>query len=71
MFREKIENQTPVIDLTGPNGNVFYLIATAKKWAKQLSMDGKAIVNQMMSSDYENAVQTFEDAFGQYVILER
>ena len=31
------------IDLDGPNGNAFYLLATACKLSKQLGLDNKAI----------------------------
>ena len=31
------------IDLSGPEGNAFVLIGYAGKWAKQLSLDSKAI----------------------------
>lgn len=52
------------IDLTGPDGNVFFLIGTAKTLAKQLGLDFDQIQKEMMSSDYENAVQTFDKYFG-------
>ena len=70
MIREK--RDTPiVIDLTGPQGNVFFLIAQAKKFAKQLNLGGDEIVTQMMSGDYDNAVEVFDEYFGSFVILER
>ena len=59
------------IDLTGPEGNVFFLIGTAKRLASQLSLDWEQIKTEMMSSDYENAVATFDKYFGDYVILYR
>lgn len=59
------------IDLTGPNGNVFYLINTAKKFAKQLGLNGTSIERKMMSGNYENALKVFEENFGDYVILWR
>ena len=77
------------IDLSGPDGNVFYLIGLARKLAKQLKieipgadvMEGLGIIEtqdpaqwiqeQMMSGDYENAIQVFDRYFGEYVILYR
>jgi len=59
------------IDLTGPQGNVFFLIATAKHLAKQLGFDGKEIQTKMMSGDYENAVNVFDENFGHFVTLYR
>jgi len=59
------------INLNGPDGNVFVLMAKAKRYAQQLHMDGDAICADMMSSNYEHAVRVFDDAFGEYVILYR
>ena len=36
MIREKQPKREIIIDLTGPEGNAFYLLGTAKKLAKQL-----------------------------------
>lgn len=60
-----------VIDLTGPDGNVFVLMSYARQYARQLDMDAKAICDDMMSSDYEHAVQVFDDTFGDVVDLIR
>jgi hypothetical protein len=57
------------IDLTGPEGNAFVLIGYASKWAKQLSLDSKAIQAEMMSGDYENLLNVLEKYFGDYIIL--
>jgi hypothetical protein len=59
------------IDLTGPNGNAFYLIGTAKNLAKQLGLDGKNIQTEMMKGDYEHLVNTFDKHFGHFVTLYR
>jgi hypothetical protein len=59
------------IDLTGPQGNVFFLIGTAKNLAKQLGMDGASVQKEMMSGDYENAVNVFDKHFGSFVTLYR
>jgi hypothetical protein len=70
MIRDKISS-TPVIDLTGPQGNAFYLLAQADRYARQLGLDSNTIINQMNASNYENLVQVFDRYFGDYVILER
>ena len=70
MIRDKIDS-TPVIDLTGPQGNAFYLLAQADRYARQLGLDSNTVINQMNASDYENLVQVFDRYFGDYVILER
>lgn len=64
MLEVKKEFEIPTIDLTGPDGNVFYLIGTAKRWAKQLGKSPEVIVEGMMSKDYQNAVAIFELEFG-------
>ncbi len=72
MIRKKQEQKGPVvIDLTGPDGNAFALMAYANRFAKQLGLDGKAITNEMMGGDYENLLEVFDKNFGDFVILER
>ena len=74
MIRSKQEtNQPIIIDLTGPDGNAFALMAYAKRFATQLGWKdrGSALIENMMSGDYENLLQVFDNAFGEFVILER
>ena len=71
MIKKKNETFGIEIDLTGPNGNAFYLIGAAGNLAKQLGFDGKEIQTEMMSGDYENAVNTFDKYFGSFVTLYR
>jgi hypothetical protein len=70
MIRDKVAS-TPVIDLTGPQGNAYFLMAQADRYARQLGLDSNTIINEMQSSNYENLVQVFDRYFGDYVILER
>jgi hypothetical protein len=71
MIKSKEQKLGIEIDLTGPQGNVFFLIGTAKNLAKQLGLDGKEIQTKMMSGDYENAVNVFDENFGHFVTLYR
>ncbi len=71
MIREKQPQSEIIIDLTGPDGNAFALMAHATRFAKQLGLDSKAITAEMMSSDYENLLEVFDKNFGDFVILER
>lgn len=64
-------NQRIVIDLNGPEGNAFVLMGRAKSLAKKLGKDKDAIINEMMSGDYENLIETFDREFGDYVDLLR
>ena len=70
MIVSKQHRQT-VIDLTGPNGNAYYLLGQAGQYARQLGLDGDQIITEMKSDDYENLVAVFDHYFGDYVILER
>jgi hypothetical protein len=70
MIRDKI-NSTPVIDLTGPQGNAFFLMGQVGPYARRLGLDSNQIITEMKSGDYENLVAVFDRYFGDYVILER
>ena len=71
MIKKKRKKSYMEMDLTGPEGNVFVLIGTAMNLARQFGIDDEMIKEQMMSGDYENAVQTFDKHFGEHVILYR
>lgn len=71
MIRKKSEKKEIVIDLTGPDGNAFVLLGIAKRFAKQMGKDAKAITDEMRSGDYENLLAVFDREFGDFVILER
>ena len=70
MIRDRIDS-TPVIDLTGPQGNAFFLLGQAGQYARDLGLDSDSIITEMKSGNYENLVQVFDRYFGDYVILER
>ena len=101
MIRKKRDRKEIVIDLTGPDGNVFVLMGYARKLSRHVrdlyeeemllnkehnevlitlgfaeentfpeKLEDK-IITEMMSSDYENAVEVFDRYFGSFVILER
>lgn len=71
MIRDKAPNKELVIDLTGPDGNAFVLLATAKRLANKMGLDWDEICTEMKSGGYENLINTFDKVFGDYVILER
>ena len=72
MIRSKTPQSEIVIDLTGPQGNAFFLLGYAKKLAKQLDFeDVDGLLDDMKSGDYEHLVQVFDEHFGDFVILER
>jgi len=71
MILKKKETNGIEIDLTGPQGNAYFLLGTATSLAKQLGLNGKEIVEEMKSSDYENLLQVFDTNFGNVVTLYR
>ena len=53
-------NYTRTINIDGPAGNAFNLMATAKHMARDFGENGKKIVNEMQESgDYDMLIQTF------------
>ena len=69
--RKKKEMSEIVIDLTGPAGNAFSLLGQARKFARELGLDGKVICEEMQEGDYEHLVEVFDKHFGDFVVLER
>lgn len=67
MYRDSQHGLT--IDLKGPEGNAFALMGHAKSLAKELGKDPKAIVNDMMYSDYDHLLDVFEREFGSIITL--
>ena len=64
----------PEIDLRGPDGNAFALMAISKNYLKQLDYDKEEIdqvIKSMQSSDYENLIRVFDKYLGDYVDLIR
>ena len=68
---KKIKTGPVEIDLSGPDGNAFNLIAVAGSLAKQLYLDKKQIQSEMMAGDYENLLKVFDKHFGEFVTLYR
>ena len=63
-----------VIDLTGPDGNAFFLLGTAMILCKQIGISSERtdeILDEMRSSDYENLIKSFDKYFGKLIDLER
>ena len=60
-----------VIDLTGPQGNAFYLMGMANKLSRRCGIDEDTVIEEMKSGDYENLVAVFDKYFGSFVDLYR
>ena len=64
----------PVIDLTGPEGNAFFLLGTAKRYCGYLDLSDKKteeILTELKSGDYDHLIKTFDKYFGKLIDLER
>jgi len=62
------------IDLTGPDGNAFVLLALAERLGQKLRYDKRRvelILDEMRLADYECLLQTFDREFGHIVDLYR
>lgn len=74
MRRKKETNKGPiVIDLTGPEGNAFSLMAITNKLLRQLKYskeDIDKVMDEMKMADYENLLDVMEHHVGEHVILE-
>lgn len=62
------------IDLSGPEGNAFSLMGAARSWARQIGYEKEdidALIERMMSADYENLLKVFDEEFGEICDLVR
>ena len=71
MILNKSERTEIVIDLTGSDGNAYFLLGYAKSFCKQMGLNYEIVSEEMKSSDYENLVMVFDEYFGDYVTLLR
>jgi hypothetical protein len=78
MIVKKKESGKLEIDLTGPQGNAFFLLGTAQSLTKRLNklrgneyLVWEEIEKDMTSGDYEHLLEVFEKHFGHITILYR
>ncbi len=71
MIRKKKRGGRLVIDLTGPQGNAFYLMGMAQELCRKIGKDPEPLIKEMKSKDYEHLIKVFDREFGAFVILER
>ena len=71
MIKKKINKGVIEVDLTGPQGNAFYLMGLASQLSKKMGLDEDEIIAEMRSSNYENLIKVFDRHFGKLVILYR
>jgi len=54
-----------IIELCGPDGNAFAMIALARKTARALGEDPDPIVKEMQAGDYVHLLDVFMRHFGE------
>ena len=69
--KNKRKNNRIEIDLTGPDVNAFVLLGYAKRLSRELDLDHKQILDEMMEGNYENLISVFDKYFGDFVDLYR
>ena len=71
MIKKKVNSGKIEIDLTGPDGNAFYILGVAQNLCKQVGIDSKPLLDEMRSGDYENLIEVFDKKFGSVVTMYR
>jgi|TARA_B100001093_G_scaffold102642_1_gene94855 hypothetical protein len=71
MIKKKVNSGKIEIDLTGPQGNAFYILGVAQNLCKQVGIDSKPLLDEMRSGDYENLIEVFDKKFGSVVTMYR
>ena len=64
----------PVIDLTGPEGNAYYLLGAASNLMRVLEFtpeEAEGVNDDLRSGDYEHLITRFDYYFGDFIDLER
>ena len=67
MIRETKTTPNTIVNLDGPNGNAFVLLATADMEMQGLGIDRDeidAILDDMKSGDYNNLLKTMDEHLG-------
>lgn len=65
-IKEFSEHQVPMLNLNNEEGNVFVLMGIVSNLSRKLDKDSKAIIDEMTSADYKNAVYVFNREFGDF-----
>lgn len=72
--KSEMEHRGIEIDLTGPEGNAYVLLAYADRFARQLGysdFDRNCLLDNMKLSTYDMLVEIFDREFGSFVTLWR
>ena len=67
---KKPQTNKHVLNLDGPEGNAFVLLATASTLCKALDFNKDKIFEELQAGDYNHLLVTFDKYFGEFVDLE-
>ena len=72
-IRKKTDADRPLIDLSGPQGNAYYLMGVVIQTFRRSGAPdlGEAIVAEMKKGDYEHLVKTFDLYLGEHFDIVR
>ena len=72
MIKDKLKDNGKIeIDLTGPDGNAYYILGVAKNLCKQVGIPFEPLMKEMTSGDYDNLIEVFDKKFGSVVTMYR
>jgi hypothetical protein len=72
MITNKRPKKTKIeIDLTGPDGNAFVLLAITKDLCHKTGIEWGKVQAEMTSGDYENLIQVMDRYFGDLIVMYR
>jgi hypothetical protein len=73
MIRNKRKNEKPLIDLSGPQGNAFYLMGVVLNTFRRSGAPelGESIVEEMQKGGYEHLLKTFDLYLGDHFDIVR
>ncbi len=69
MIKKKENIGKIIIDLTGTQGNAYYILGVAENLCKQVGIYSKPLLDEMRSGDYENLIEVFDKKFGSVVTM--
>jgi hypothetical protein len=71
MIQAKPQNFKITIDLSGQEGNAFYIIAVARRLANDLKINFDPIHKEMIGGNYDNLIKTLDKHFGEHILIYR
>lgn len=58
-----MENTKILVNLSGPEGNAYYLLGLVKENSNKIGKDPDDIIKEMTSGNYDNLIKVFNSYF--------